>query len=100
MTKTINGFSKLSKLEKIQWLAKNFCADAAAAEQDFSTWKHPDPAIQHVIDGFAENTVANYALPYSIAPNFLINGNTYAVPMVIEESSVVAAASSAAKFWQ
>jgi hydroxymethylglutaryl-CoA reductase len=100
MTKTINGFSKLSKLEKIQWLAANFCSDAAAAEQDFSTWKHPDPSIQHIIDGFAENTVANYALPYSIAPNFLINGNTYAVPMVIEESSVVAAASSAAKFWQ
>jgi hydroxymethylglutaryl-CoA reductase len=100
MTKTINGFSKLSKLEKIQWLAENFCADAAAAEQDFSTWKHPDPAVQKVIDGFAENTVANYALPYSIAPNFLINGNIYAVPMVIEESSVVAAASSAAKFWQ
>ncbi|MFM9949301.1 MAG: hydroxymethylglutaryl-CoA reductase, degradative [Saprospiraceae bacterium] len=100
MTKTINGFSKLSKLEKIKWLAEHFCADAASAELDFSTWKHPDAAIQTVIDGFAENTVANYALPYSIAPNFLINGNTYAVPMVIEESSVVAAASSAAKFWQ
>jgi len=100
MTKTINGFSKLSKLEKIQWLAENFCADAAAAEQDFATWKHPDPTVQNVIDGFAENTVANYALPYCIAPNFLINGHTYAVPMVIEESSVVAAASSAAKFWQ
>lgn len=100
MTKTINGFSKLSKLDKIKWLSEHFCADAAVAEQDFSTWKHPDPAIQTVIDGFAENTVANYALPYSIAPNFLINGKLYAVPMVIEESSVVAAASSAAKFWQ
>jgi len=100
MTKTINGFSKLSKIEKIKWLAEHFCADAASAELDFSTWKHPDTAIQNVIDGFAENTIANYALPYSIAPNFLINGITYAVPMVIEESSVVAAASSAAKFWQ
>lgn len=38
-------------------------------------------------------------MPYGIAPNFNINGTTYAVPMVIEESSVVAAASSAAKFW-
>ncbi len=100
MTKTINGFSKLSKIEKIKWLAGQFCEDSAAAEQEFTTWKHPDAAIQNVIDGFAENTVANYALPYSIAPNFLINGKTYAVPMVIEESSVVAAASSAAKFWQ
>lgn len=99
MTKTINGFSKLSKTEKIKWLSNQFTADAAAAELDFAGWQHADPAIQKVIDGFAENTVANYALPYSIAPNFVINGKTYAVPMVIEESSVVAAASSAAKFW-
>ena len=100
MTKTINGFSKLSKPEKIKWLAEHFCADAATTEGDFATWQHPEAAVQNVIDGFAENIVANYALPYCIAPNFLINGKTYAVPMVIEESSVVAAASSAAKFWQ
>ncbi|MBC7776282.1 MAG: hydroxymethylglutaryl-CoA reductase, degradative [Phycisphaerae bacterium] len=100
MAKTINGFSKLPKLEKIKWLAEHFCADAALATRDFATWQHPEAAVQRVIDGFAENTVANYVLPYCIAPNFLINGKTYAVPMVIEESSVVAAASSAAKFWQ
>lgn len=99
MTKTINGFSKLSKTEKIQWLAAHFCKNATQAEQDFETWKHPDAATQQTLDGFAENIVADYALPYCIAPNFLINGKTYAVPMVIEESSVVAAASSAAKFW-
>ncbi len=96
---TINGFSKLSKQQKIKWLAENFSSDPAAAEQAFSEWQHPDPATQRIIDGFTENAVANYVLPYSIAPNFLINGKTYAVPMVIEESSVVAAASSAAKFW-
>jgi hydroxymethylglutaryl-CoA reductase len=38
-------------------------------------------------------------MPFSVAPNFLINGKTYCVPMVIEESSVVAAASAGAKFW-
>jgi len=96
---TINGFSKLSKQQKIKWLAENFSSDPAAMEQVFSEWQHPDPAAQKIIDGFTENAVANYVLPYSIAPNFLINGKTYAVPMVIEESSVVAAASSAAKFW-
>jgi hydroxymethylglutaryl-CoA reductase len=96
---TINGFSKLSKQQKIKWLAESFSSDPVAAEQVFSEWQHPDPATQKVIDGFTENAVANYVLPYSIAPNFLINGKTYAVPMVIEESSVVAAASSAAKFW-
>ncbi len=100
MTKTINGFSKLSKIEKINWLAEHFCAEVEAVERDFAAWQHPESGVQKIIDGFAENTVANFALPYNIAPNFLINGKTYAVPMVIEESSVVAAASSAAKFWQ
>lgn len=100
MAKTINGFSKLSKAEKIKWLAEEFCAEPIGAAQSLSEWQHPDPAVQKIIDGFAENTVANFALPYCIAPNFDINGKTYAVPMVIEESSVVAAASSAAKFWQ
>ena len=99
MTKTVNGFSKFSKPEKIRWLFEHFAAETEAAERNFAAWQHPDLAVQNVIDGFAENTIANYALPYSIAPNFLINGKTYAVPMVIEESSVVAAASSAAKFW-
>jgi len=100
MTKTINGFSKLSKTEKIKWLAEQFTADPTVAEQELGSWQHPNSAVQKVIDGFAENTIANFALPFSIAPNFLINGKTYAVPMVIADSSVVAAASSAAKFWQ
>jgi hydroxymethylglutaryl-CoA reductase len=39
-------------------------------------------------------------MPLGVAPNFLINGESYTLPMVIEESSVVAAAGNAAKFWQ
>ncbi|MCC7466342.1 MAG: hydroxymethylglutaryl-CoA reductase, degradative [Saprospiraceae bacterium] len=100
MTKTINGFSKLSKKEKIQWLTTHFSQNAAEAERVLGSWQHSDDSVQKVIDGFTENAISNYTLPYSIAPNFLINGVEYAVPMVIEESSVVAAASSAAKFWQ
>ena len=46
-----------------------------------------------------KNTITNYYLPLGVAPNFLINGKTYTIPMAIEESSVVAAASKAAKFW-
>lgn len=56
--------------------------------------KHPK---KH--DEFIENTVANYYLPMGVAPNFLINDKIYTVPMAIEESSVVAAASKSAKFW-
>lgn len=98
MSKPIDGFSKLDKNQKIAWIS-GFSETPEAIAQALHTWAHPDASVQRVIDGFTENTVSNYVLPYSIAPNFLINGRYYAVPMVIEESSVVAAASSAAKFW-
>ena len=42
-------------------------------------------------------TITNYYLPFGVAPNFLINGELYTIPMAIEESSVVAAASKASK---
>jgi hydroxymethylglutaryl-CoA reductase len=45
----------------------------------------------------SENVIGSFSLPYSIAPNFLINGRNYLVPMVTEEPSVVAAASYGAK---
>ncbi|MBK7938638.1 MAG: hydroxymethylglutaryl-CoA reductase, degradative [Lewinellaceae bacterium] len=99
MSKAIDGFSKLNKQQKIGWLTEHYSGDSEAAAREFAQWQHPDTQVQKVIDGFTENTISNYTLPYSIAPNFLINSKLYAVPMVIEESSVVAAASSAAKFW-
>ena len=73
MSRPINGFSKLSKTEKINWIAQ-FLNDPAAATRDFNAWQHPDAAIQRVIDGFTENAVSNYVLPHSRDPHFLING--------------------------
>jgi hydroxymethylglutaryl-CoA reductase len=64
-----------------------------------SAYWHQNPDIQKRFDEFSENTLTNFNLPFGIAPNFLINGKMYSVPMVIEESSVVAAASLGAKFW-
>lgn len=97
--KIISGFSKLSKREKIKWLVKNFFKDPENVMRELMSFWHEDESQQRVMDGFSENTISNYYLPYSVAPNFVINGKPYAVPMVIEESSVVAAASAAAKFW-
>src|ERR1700737_2944867 len=48
-------------------------------------------------DKFVENVLGTYALPYAIALNVRVNGHDHVVPMVIEEPSVVAAASNAAK---
>lgn len=97
--KRISGFSKLSKEEKLEWVTEHFFDDSAAAESTIKSFYHRDDAAQKMLDGISENTLTNYFLPYSVAPNFVINDKTYTVPMAIEESSVVAAAASAAKFW-
>jgi hydroxymethylglutaryl-CoA reductase len=96
---TISGFSKKSKAEKIAWIARHYSPDPQAVESVLEQFWQDDPELQQLLEGFSENTLTNYPLPYGIAPNFLINERVYALPMVIEESSVVAAASSAAKFW-
>ena len=98
--KQINGFSKLTKAEKIQWLCDTYFPEVENAAAFFEKYHNPDAELQKRHDEFIENTITNYYLPFAVAPNFLINGRTYTVPMAIEESSVVAAASRAAKFWQ
>ena len=97
--KSISGFSKLSKDEKLDWVCENFFGDTKSARETYEMFHLSEPEVQNIFDGFSENTISNHILPYGVAPNFLINHKTYCVPMVIEESSVVAAASSAAKFW-
>lgn len=95
----ISGFSKLSKAEKIDWLTKNHFKNAQKAKEMLQLYWNRDEKLQRLHDEFSENTISNYYLPFSIAPNFIINGQIYAIPMAIEESSVVAAASKSAKFW-
>ena len=97
--KIVSGFSKLSKVGKIRWVVENFFKDPENVTRELMSFWHDDADQQRILDGFSENTISNYYLPFGIAPNFIVNDRTYAVPMVIEESSVVAAASSAAKFW-
>jgi hydroxymethylglutaryl-CoA reductase len=93
------GFSKLSKSEKIDWLTANFPQNEESIELILKKYWNSDEDLQRLHEEFAENTVSNFYLPYSIAPNFLINKKWYCIPMVTEESSVVAAASKAANFW-
>ncbi|MDA9182076.1 hydroxymethylglutaryl-CoA reductase, degradative [Saprospiraceae bacterium] len=97
--KIISGFSKLSKVGKLKWLAENFFKDPQSTIEELRSYWHSDDDQQKILDGFSENTISNFPMPFGVAPNFLIDGKPYAVPMVIEESSVVAAASMAAKYW-
>ncbi len=99
MKKSISGFSKLSKRGKLRWIVENFFVDPENVMRELKSYWLPNEAQQKILDGFSENTISNYPLPYGVAPNFVINDKTYCIPMVIEESSVVAAASAAAKFW-
>ncbi len=95
----IQGFSKLSKQDKINWIIKEYLQDNQGFNSVIQQYWNSDKALQKLHDEFSENTISNYYMPYGIAPNFLINEKLYALPMAVEESSVVAAASKAAKFW-
>lgn len=99
MSKIITGFSKLSKIEKIDWLVNTYFTNSDSAKTLLKQYWNSDEKLQQLHDEFIENTITNYYLPFGIAPNFLINNKIYTIPMAIEESSVVAAASKAAKFW-
>ena len=99
MPQPVSGFSKKTKEEKIEWLVSNHLQNDALASQVLKQYWNDDEQLQKLHDGFIENTISNYYLPFAIAPNFLINDELYSIPMVLEESSVVAASSNAAKFW-
>jgi hydroxymethylglutaryl-CoA reductase len=89
----ISGFYKLNPKERLR-LVKEF-ANLSQEECDLlqDTGSLPMSLADHMI----ENVVGVFPLPMGIAVNFLINGANYLIPMAIEEPSVVAAASYAAK---
>ncbi|SFI98711.1 3-hydroxy-3-methylglutaryl-coenzyme A reductase [Kaistella treverensis] len=95
----VEGFSKLSKQRKIDWLIKEYLNEDRSYEQILQQYWNGDHTLQKLHEEFSENTISNFYMPYGIAPNFLIDGKLLALPMAVEESSVVAAASKAAKFW-
>ena len=95
----IKGFSKLTKEEKRNWVCNRYLSSNLEGIDIFSKYDLSDKKLQSLHDDFIENTIGNYLLPFAIAPNFFIDGRYYTVPMVLEESSVVAAVSKAAKFW-
>lgn len=99
MPNPVLGFSKLTKSEKIDWIARNYTDNTEETKKILQQYSSDDMSLQKLHDEFIENTITNFYLPFGIAPNFLINDRLYAIPMAIEESSVVAAASKAAKFW-
>ncbi len=79
---------RIEELVRLGWLADS---DAVALQQGRSVLS-PTAA-----DKIIENVIATFGLPLAIAPNFLVNGRDFVVPLVVEEPSIVAALSSAAR---
>ena len=99
MPDKIIGFSKLSRDKKISWISKNFLDNSNEFESILNKYLNDDKNIQSIHNSISENVISNFHLPYSISPNFLINNKNYCIPLVTEESSVVAALSNSSKFW-
>ena len=93
----ISGFYQLSPSERRQIVAEwpaGSAAQSAAAEALLAA---PGGLTLEQADKMVENVVGAYALPMGVATNFVVNGRDVLVPMVIEEPSVVAGASFAAR---
>lgn len=94
MKSSLTGFYKLSREEKISLLES--VADVTPEEKELLMKAFRGP-LERYAEAWTENVVSVYGLPYSIATNFIVNSRELLVPMVVEESSVVAAASFGAK---
>ncbi len=92
-TSRIPGFYKLDIKTRLEKVAEF----AGLTEEEKSLLLKEGNLDLKTADIMIENVIGTMAYPFAVAANFLINGKDYLVPMVIEESSVVAAASNAAK---
>jgi hydroxymethylglutaryl-CoA reductase len=91
-TSNISGFYKLNAKERLE-IVRDF---AGLNEEEISVLGNTG-SLRELADRMIENVVGSMPLPLGIAVNFMINGTDYLIPMAIEEPSVVAAASNAAK---
>jgi hydroxymethylglutaryl-CoA reductase len=89
----ISGFYKLSPKERLA-VVKEF---AGLTDEEVTLLQQTGSLPLELADRMIENVVGAFPVPLGIAVNFLINGRDYLIPMAIEEPSVVAAASNAAK---
>lgn len=88
-----SGFHKLTATQR----AAEVIEFAGLSQEDATLLTRPEALKMEIADHMIENVIGTFQLPIGVAMNFLINGKEYVIPMVVEEASVVAAASNAAK---
>ena len=94
----LSGFSKFNREQRINYLIQNSLLKSDDAHI-FDDYRAPDGNQQLVYSEMIENYIGNFPIPMGVVANMVINDETFIVPFVTEESSVIAAASKAARFW-
>lgn len=90
-----NGFSTLNREQRLQKLI----AMGALSHDDLAYLNHAvDPALVSLSEKWVENVIGCFPLPLGVAAHFKIDGRDYAIPMVVEETSIIAAVSNTAKW--
>jgi len=97
-SRSIQGFSKYNKEQRIDALIKKYGFDPLLGTF-LKSCEVNDESVQKIIDDLSENPISSFPFPFSVAPNFVVNGKNLFFPLVSEESSVVAALGNAAGFW-
>ena len=93
-----SGFSKLNRAERISYLVEH--SDFSKSEvENLYAYDSPENGQQKLFEEMIENYAGNFPIPMGLVPNMVINGTSYVVPFATEESSVIAAAAKAAKYW-
>lgn len=93
LTSQYSGFYKLSPEQRLREVGEF----ASMSEEELRIFPESGTLDLSMADHMIENVIGTFTLPIGVALNFIINGKDYVIPMVTEESSVVAAASNAAK---
>lgn len=90
----VSGFSKLNRNERFQRLLEM----GVLKEDDISFLNNGGLKDFELAEHCVENVIGYYQLPVGVATNFIINGKEYIIPMAVEETSIIAAASKTAKW--
>lgn len=90
----LDGFSKLTREERYERLLQA----GLLSNEDVAYLKQEDPVDPELADHFIENAIGYFHLPMGVAINFTINGLERLIPMCVEETSIIAAASKTARW--
>src|ERR1700680_4116994 len=88
------GFSKLSRPERLRRLKDM----GALTLDDIKFLENGAPVDIEMAEHFIENVIGFFQMPLGVATNFIIDGRATAIPMAVEETSIIAAASKSAKW--